>query len=90
MSRLSVRVLPLMLVAVISTPTEGHDPVPRRPWVQGEADHSAECACRALGRMFSVGETACLATAEGPRLAECGMVLNNTSWRFTQRPCPES
>jgi hypothetical protein len=49
-----------------------------------------ECRCLAQGRSFGLGETACLRTSEGPRLAECGMVLNNTSWRFTQRPCPES
>jgi hypothetical protein len=50
----------------------------------------ANCFCRAQGKTFAVGETACLRTGEGPRVAECGMVLNNTSWQFTARPCPES
>ena len=49
-----------------------------------------DCSCRAQGRAFSVGETACLRSADGPRLAQCGMVLNNTSWRFTAQSCPES
>ena len=55
-----------------------------------EAAHAAECVCRAQGRTFAVGESACLRTAAGARVAECGMVLNNTSWQFTARPCPES
>lgn len=49
-----------------------------------------DCVCRAQGRTFSVGESACLRTPMGARLAQCGMVLNNTSWTFTERPCPES
>ena len=55
-----------------------------------QSGHSPECICRAQGRTFSVGESACLRTASGPRMAQCGMVLNNTSWQFTERPCPES
>jgi hypothetical protein len=55
-----------------------------------QTGHSADCVCRAQGRTFAVGESACLRTATGPRLAQCGMVLNNTSWQFTERPCPES
>ena len=51
---------------------------------------SAECSCRAQGRVFAVGEKACLRSADGPRLAQCGMVLNNTSWRFTAETCPET
>ena len=49
-----------------------------------------ECYCRAQGKMFALGESACLKTSEGPRVAQCGMVLNNTSWRFTAQPCPET
>ncbi len=51
---------------------------------------AAECYCRAQGRMFALGETACLRSGEVSRLAECGMALNNTSWRFTDQPCPDS
>jgi len=52
--------------------------------------HPAECFCRAEGRIFAVGETACLRSAEGRRMAQCSMVLNNTSWQFTTQTCPES
>jgi hypothetical protein len=55
-----------------------------------QAHDPAECVCRAQGRTFAVGESACLRTAMGARVAHCGMVLNNTSWHFTERPCPES
>jgi hypothetical protein len=49
-----------------------------------------DCTCRVEGRSIAVGATACLRTAEGPRVAECAMVLNNTSWRITTATCPES
>jgi hypothetical protein len=55
-----------------------------------QAAHAADCICRAQGRTYAVGESACLRTTAGPRIADCGMVLNNTSWLFTERPCPES
>jgi hypothetical protein len=71
----------------VAPPAAAHD---RPPITHTQAHNPAECYCRAQGRMFAVGETACLRTGEGARLAECGMVLNNTSWRFTERPCPES
>lgn len=47
----------------------------------------ADCICRAQGREYELGKTACLATPKGPRLATCGMVLNNTSWQFSDTPC---
>ena len=54
------------------------------------AEHAPDCTCRLEGRSVAVGATACLRTAEGPRVAQCDMVLNNTSWRITTRTCPES
>ena len=48
---------------------------------------AADCTCRAFGRNFDLGGTACLATPSGPRLATCVMVLNNTSWQFSDTPC---
>jgi hypothetical protein len=56
----------------------------------GTAQNRPECYCRAQGKMFALGESACLKTSEGPRIAQCGMVLNNTSWRFTTQACPET
>lgn len=47
----------------------------------------ANCTCRGLGQNFELGETACLETPKGPRIATCGMNLNNTSWLFSDTPC---
>jgi hypothetical protein len=58
--------------------------------VQAPAHDPMNCYCRAEGRMFALGEHICLRTAEGPRLAECRMVTNVTSWGITERSCPES
>jgi hypothetical protein len=51
---------------------------------------AAECTCRAPGRQVELGQTACLMTPKGPRLATCGMALNNTSWQFSETPCTVS
>src|SRR5690242_2707310 len=45
------------------------------------------CICRARGKEFDLGQSTCLASPQGPRIATCGMVLNNTSWQFTDTPC---
>lgn len=61
---------------VLQTQMPGHDPM--------------NCYCRAQGRLFAEGESICLKTAEGPRVAECQMVTNVMSWGITARPCPET
>jgi hypothetical protein len=48
---------------------------------------AADCTCRARGQEFALGQSTCLATAKGARIATCGMVLNNTSWQFSDTPC---
>jgi hypothetical protein len=48
---------------------------------------AAECTCRVQGRDVPLGQSACLQTPKGARIATCGMVLNNTSWQFTDTPC---
>jgi hypothetical protein len=48
---------------------------------------AADCTCRAPGREIPLGKSACLTTPQGPRLAVCVMVLNNTSWQFSETPC---
>jgi hypothetical protein len=55
-----------------------------------QASHPIECYCRAQGRVFWQGDTICLRTADGPRLAECRMEVNVMSWGVTDRRCPES
>lgn len=45
------------------------------------------CRCRAAdGHQVEVGETACIRG----KLARCEMFLNNSSWKFTDKACPQS
>jgi hypothetical protein len=47
----------------------------------------ADCTCRSQGRDYELGKSVCLQTPKGARIATCGMVLNNTSWQFSETPC---
>lgn len=51
------------------------------------APDPASCICRAQGQDHELGATICLRGPRGPRIAKCVMVLNNTSWKFTNAPC---
>lgn len=52
---------------------------------------SADCTCRARdGIRALLGETICIPSSAGPRLARCDQVLNNTSWTFLEAPCPQA
>lgn len=65
--------------------------VPRRaPFTPGPPVVLPECTCRAAGMDRKLGETVCLATPSGPRLATCVMELNLTSWRLSDVPCASS
>ena len=46
------------------------------------------CTCRFQGVDFGLGEEICMKRPAGSTLARCEMVLNNTSWKFTEAPCP--
>ena len=48
---------------------------------------AADCTCRSQGRDYELGKSVCLQSPNGPRIATCGMVLNNTSWQFSDTPC---
>jgi hypothetical protein len=56
----------------------------------GRLPPNAPAARRAPGRQVELGQTACLMSPKGPRLATCGMALNNTSWQFSESPCTVS
>jgi len=58
--------------------------------VQAPGHNPLECYCRAGGRTFAQGETVCLKTSDGPRLARCQMEINVMSWSITSTPCPEA
>ena len=90
-----LRILAVLAVAALTMPVRAQEPLPHTAAaalpLEAVAGHEPlECLCRANGRLFGLGEQICLRTAEGPRLAECKMVLNNTSWGITDRGCPES
>ena len=47
-----------------------------------------DCTCRYKGKNLPEGQSTCLKTANGYKVAKCARVLNNTSWKFTQKACP--
>jgi len=51
---------------------------------------NVSCTCRYQGQDYGVGESICLKGSDGMRMATCAMVLNNTSWSFSNAPCPLS
>jgi len=46
-----------------------------------------DCTCRYKGQDYQVGDMLCLSSPDGPQLARCGFVFNNTSWNFTGTGC---
>ena len=46
------------------------------------------CSCRGNGEDIPEGQTVCLKTASGVKLARCQRVLNNTSWKILDKDCP--
>ncbi|MET1415542.1 hypothetical protein ABVF61_24945 [Roseibium sp. HPY-6] len=48
------------------------------------------CTCRYKGEDYGIGESICLKSPDGMQMATCSMVLNNTSWKFSNAPCPYS
>jgi hypothetical protein len=81
-------VVVLLSVALAGPAAALERPGPRP--VQMPDHNPLDCYCRAQGRMFAPGEKVCLKTANGPRLAQCGMEINVMSWSVTEIPCPET
>lgn len=48
------------------------------------------CTCRFKGGEVVEGEIACIPTPNGMTLALCDRVLNNTSWKMLNQPCPQA
>jgi len=46
------------------------------------------CTCRGNGEDIPEGQTVCLKTSSGVKLARCERVLNNTSWKILDKDCP--
>jgi len=49
---------------------------------------AGNCTCRGNGEDVPEGQTICLKTASGAKLARCERVLNNTSWTILDKDCP--
>jgi hypothetical protein len=73
----------VFLALMASTPASAQQ-------VQAPGHNPLDCYCRAEGRFYAEGQTICLKTAEGPRLAQCDMALNVMSWVISPKPCPEA
>jgi hypothetical protein len=43
-----------------------------------------DCQCRYAGQKYDQGATVCMRG----KIAECGMVLNNSSWNVVAETCP--
>lgn len=77
-----------MIVAFAAGPGLAH--ADERSMTRIAQDKQSTCLCRGNGAFFEEGQVTCLRTTDGPRLATCGMVLNIMSWKFSDRPCPNS
>ncbi|MGI9401662.1 MAG: hypothetical protein ACR2O0_10445 [Rhizobiaceae bacterium] len=54
------------------------------------AGPNGDCTCRHKGGDVPEGQTACISTPKGMMLALCDRVLNNTSWKMLNQPCPNA
>jgi hypothetical protein len=76
------------VILLLSSPAGAHDPALQA--AQAPAHNPLDCWCLAKGKKFAPGESICLRTAEGGRMAECRMETNVMSWGITETPCPET
>lgn len=63
--------------------------LPAASFAEEPSGESAQipCLCLYAGMSYEQAECACLPTPNGPRLACCGKVLNNSSWMFMGDAC---
>jgi hypothetical protein len=86
----------ILLTIALAGPALAHDPAaqtgptPTAQTAQAPTHNPLDCWCLAKGRKFAPGESVCLTTAEGGRMAECRMETNVMSWGLTETPCPET
>lgn len=52
-----------------------------------QAAKKPECKCQNYGRFIMAGDTACIRTHKGPKMARCVMRGNVTDWDFLDEEC---
>jgi hypothetical protein len=97
--RLPSRLMTLMgaiflVSALFSSASFAQDVTPRPRHgpdvMSGQTTADPPCFCWSDGKKIAEGLTACIRTANGRRLAECGRVINLMSWQISDEICPES
>ena len=56
----------------------------------GAGQAAAHCQCVGNGTKYEQGELACLRLPNGPILARCDKVYNNSSWTKVGDGCPQA
>ena len=79
---------PFVLALAVCLPLSSDAGADARERAPAANDHRSPvaarpCTCRYGGGDYKIGETACIRGVQ----ATCGLVLNNTSWTFSDRPC---
>jgi hypothetical protein len=95
MHRSILRFVAPFLGLALSATSALAEPLSKRPVAPAPIQVQAiqtphNCTCRAKGTDFQVGDLVCLSTPNGASMARCEMVLNNTSWKVLNAPCPQS
>jgi hypothetical protein len=80
----------VMGAAATAASQQAGPPPPAAIVTAQDAPSLPPCTCRAKGQVFQMGESVCLDTPDGPRLALCVMDQNVSSWRRTPAACPSA
>jgi hypothetical protein len=79
-----------MVTAALEAAAQPADAPRRIPFTPGPPVSLPPCTCRAEGRSWLVGDSICLKTPNGERLAICTTDENVTTWRISPVPCATS
>ncbi len=81
----SAAIAMLCLAAILPTGACAVEFKHREPFVPRH-----DCTCRFKGEDLPLGAQRCIPTAEGPRISECVIEQNVTSWRPSREDCVEA
>ena len=88
--RRAALLLTAMVTAALEAAAQPADLSQRRPFTPGPPVTLPPCTCRAAGRDWLVGDSICLKTPNGERIAICTTDENVTTWRISPVPCATS